>query len=54
MISKTVKVFKRNVKTWPDRKMNEEMHTERVLRETWWLLWVIPVFSRDSIEASNI
>lgn len=29
-------------------------HTEKVLRETWWLLGAIPLYSRDTILEHNL
>ena len=54
MIKKTISKFKRRVKTNPGQKFNDAYHIERVLRETWWLFWIIPMYSRDTIEATNI
>jgi len=53
MIRKTVKDYRRMVKTW-NRKYLDEHHTERVMLETWWVLWIIPVYSRETIMATNI
>lgn len=53
MIRKTVREFKRLARTH-DNKYLKETHAELVRRETWWLLFVIPVFSRDEIVRTNI
>jgi hypothetical protein len=53
MIRKTVKDYRRMVKTW-NSKYKDERHTERVLCETWWALWIIPIYSQETIIATNI
>lgn len=47
MVRKTQSTFKRRVGKGLDA------HTDKVLRETWWLLWVIPLYVRESILGSN-
>ena len=42
MIRKTVRQFKRVANDW-ENGSRAEQHTELVARETWWLLWVIPI-----------
>lgn len=51
MIRKTVKDYKRLVQTW---NFDYEKHIERVLCETWWLFWIIPIYSRETIITTNI
>jgi hypothetical protein len=54
MIRKTVRVFKRSAKSFPDRRLSDERHTERVVRETWWFLWVLPVYQHDEVTHCNL
>lgn len=51
MLRKTQRNFRRRVKTWPERN---EHHNELVLRETWWLFGILPLYSRETIEKTNI
>lgn len=54
MIRKTVSNYKRRVKSYRGiRYMRSETHTEQVLRETWWLLF-IPLYSRITIEKTML
>lgn len=50
MIRKTQKHFQRFRKSG----IYVTRHKETVLRETWWLFWVIPVYSRERILTSNL
>lgn len=53
MIRKTQRIFQRKMRTWPGSVFTQQ-HTELVLRETWWFLGVIPLYSRDNIEKTNL
>ena len=53
MLRKTVKEYKRRVESW-DIKYNDEHHFERILRETWSIFWIIPIYSRETILTTNI
>lgn len=55
MFRKTERNYLRRVKTWPKRRYATitEYHNERVLRETWWFLF-IPMYSRERIKATNV
>lgn len=44
MIHKSVRLFKRN----------SDGHTEKVCRQTWWLLGIIPVYTSDYILHHNL
>lgn len=50
VIRRTVKLFKRRVKTWSDK---DERHVELVRRVTYWFL-VIPIYSREEIASTNL
>lgn len=50
MIRKTQKHFHR----FRSSGIYMTQHKETVLRETWWLFWVIPVYSRERILTSNL
>lgn len=52
MIFKTVSNYRRARKSYR-RKYRDETHTEQVLRETWWLLFV-PLYSRIVIEKTTL
>lgn len=54
MIRKTQRIFNRRVKSWPNDAFPIHTHTERVLRETWWLLWTLPLYSRDTIQETYL
>ena len=43
MIRKTDKYLKRRAKVWERGYANSEKVAEYVRRETWWLLFVVPV-----------
>ena len=49
MIRKTDKYLKRRAKVWERGYANSEKVAEYVRRETWWLLFVVPVYSRDTV-----
>lgn len=51
MVRKTVRIFKRLTKSWDE---GGESHIEKVVRETWWLFGVIPLYSRDTVQTSNL
>lgn len=54
MFHKTETNYKRTVRTYlGSNYRKDERHTERVLCETWWFL-CIPLWSRVSIQATNI
>lgn len=48
MILKTQSVFKRFIRT------ENGSHAETVLRETWLLLRLVPIYTRDSILSHNL
>jgi hypothetical protein len=56
MISKTQRNYRRKVRTWGlwHKSYAIEKHTEVVLRETWWFLWLIPLYSRELIEETDL
>lgn len=54
MIQKTVRQFRRRSRTWARGYATSEEHIERVKRETWWLLGVVPLYSREWIIADNL
>lgn len=49
MLRKTDKYLKRFAYKWQRGKVDRELTSETVRRETWWLLWFIPLYSRDTI-----
>lgn len=54
MIHKTVSSYKRRVKSWRGTAyLKDETHVERVIRETWWLMF-IPFYSRITIKETTI
>lgn len=53
MISKTIKEYIRRVKS-KNYGSSKEYHVERVVKETWWLLWFIPIYSQETIISTNI
>jgi hypothetical protein len=47
MIRKTDKFLTRRVRVWKlGDVINEKVY---VRRETWWLLWIVPLYSRDTV-----
>jgi hypothetical protein len=56
VISKTVRIYKRTAYSWQGsrRRISDDKHTEKVVKETWWLLWCIPLYSRENTITSNI
>ena len=48
MFRKSDRIFKRRVSIWGNA-VGTEFVTEYVHRETWWFLWIIPLYSRDTI-----
>ena len=54
MISKTVKMFKRRRGEGLYPSSVDKAFTETVKRETWWLFWIIPLYSREEILSSNL
>ena len=49
MIRKTDKFLRRRARVWTSRSAIDDMVVEIVRRETWWLLWLIPLYSRDTV-----
>lgn len=49
MIRKTDKIEKRTAWEWVRGHTDRGRLHETFRRETWWLLWVIPIYSRDTI-----
>lgn len=55
MIRKTVRIFKRYAKTWRGNRIRkDDTHVESVVRETWWLFAVLPIYSREAIRDHNM
>jgi hypothetical protein len=55
MIQKTVKTFRYTRRDWHWRKRRrKDTHTETYLRATWWLLWIIPLYSHDELVGNNL
>jgi len=58
MIQKTQRRYKRQVNSYkPNHKKSKTSslnHWEVVIRETWWLLGIIPIYSRDTIITSTM
>lgn len=54
VIRKTVRHFRRRSFTWNNHRLFPERHVETVLRETWWLFGVMPLYSRDEIVGTDI
>jgi len=50
MLRKSIKMFRRQCVDG----VGTGKHYERVHRETWWLFWIIPLYSRDTIVAHNM
>lgn len=48
MIRKTDRYLKRRAKVW-GRLRSTETVAEYVRRETWWLLFFVPIYSRDTV-----
>lgn len=49
MFRKSDRIFKRRVRVWELLEGRDESIPEYVHRETWWFLWLIPLYSRDTI-----
>ena len=49
MIRKTDRYIKREAFVWERGYIERGQVTEIARRETWWLLWAIPIYSRDTI-----
>lgn len=49
MIRKTERRFKRQRREWERGYVSSLNHIEHVKRETWWLLGLIPLYTRDFI-----
>lgn len=57
MIHKSLREFKRRAySNSPAKDLfgNIAEHTERVRRETWFLLWFIPLYTRDTLVSTNM
>ena len=50
MLRKTEKYFKRNVQAWDRGHLTDEKSTVWILNETWWIFFIIPIYSRDTIK----
>jgi hypothetical protein len=50
VIRKSIKLFRRKRKDG----IGNDVHYERVQRETWWLFWIVPLYQRDAIVAHNM
>jgi hypothetical protein len=54
VIHKTYTNYRRVVKSYRKSRLSrDDIHTEQVLRETWWLLFV-PIWSRITIEKTTL
>ena len=49
MLRKTDKYLKRRAYVWDRGYISKDKVPEIVRRETWWQLWVLPVYSRDTV-----
>lgn len=49
MIRKTDKYLKRRARVWERGYATSDKVAEIVRRETWWLLWLLPMYSRDTV-----
>ena len=49
MIRKTDKFLKRRVRVYEVGFGIDNKVTEIFRRETWWLFWLIPLYSRDTV-----
>lgn len=49
MIRKTDKYLKRFSRVFERGYLDNEHAIETVRRETWWLFWIVPIYSRDTI-----
>lgn len=54
MIRKSERQFRRRARTWNRSSAVSDRHIERVLRQTWWLFGIIPLYSRDRIISDNL
>lgn len=57
MIQKTVRTFMQRRPSWKGRKLHElenEKHTEKYHRSTWWLLGLIPLYTHDTIIGNSL
>ena len=53
MVRKMVENRKRRSKSWMRGYISKEMHTDIVLVEKWWFLF-IPIYSRQTILGSDL
>jgi len=49
MIRKTDRFLKRRARVWELFEGKDETIPEIVRRETWWLFWIVPIFSMDTV-----
>jgi hypothetical protein len=49
MIRKTDKYLKRRARVWARGYAIDGEVVEIFQRETWWLFWIIPIYSRDTV-----
>ena len=49
MIRKTDQFLKRRAFIWERGRVDRGETTEIIRRETWWLLFVVPLYSRDTV-----
>ena len=49
MIRKTDKYLKRRARIWERGYVDGAVTAEYVRRETWWILMIIPIYSRDTV-----
>ena len=53
MINKTDKFLKRKVAVYDRGYVTFEEVFEIFRKETWWLLWIIPIYSKDTVIKSQ-
>jgi len=49
MVRKTDKFLKRRARIWERGYTDSHEVVEIVRREAWWLLWIFPIYSRDTV-----
>ena len=49
MVRKTDKYLKRRARIWERGHVDSAVTDEYVRRETWWILLIIPIYSRDTV-----
>ena len=55
IIRKTIKEYKRRSNTFTANTIGHiEQHEERILKSTYWFLYIIPVYTVEEITATNL